>query len=217
MLPTGAIGGLLLVGASEEHPLVTAAAAADIPIRCIGRPPGSMPLPFVDVDNSDGAGQAAEHLLLCGRRRVAVIAGPAKLPAAADRLSGFTQVINDAGVDLLPVAHGDFTYASGVHAMRWLLERVPDVDAVFACADTMAAGAVHTLRATGRTVPGDVAMIGFDDAPFARYMTPPLTTVRQPIEELTIQAIVGLLDDMADRVQTKMRLLPTELVVRESA
>jgi DNA-binding LacI/PurR family transcriptional regulator len=217
-LLTGAIGGVLLVGSANQHPVVAAAAASGIPIRCVGRPPDAMPLPYIDVDNRDGARQAAEHLVLAGRRRIGLIGGPHNHPAAHDRMRGFVDTVLQAGLPVLPVAHGDFTYASGVHAMHWLLDRAPDLDAVFACADPMAAGAVHALLISGRVVPGDVAAIGFDDDPFARRMSPALTTVRQPVEELAVRAATLLLDDMVLRHRDdRQPLLPTELIVRESA
>jgi DNA-binding LacI/PurR family transcriptional regulator len=118
----------------------------------------------------------------------------------------------------VPVAYGDFTHSSGVHGMQWLLRRMPHVDAVFAASDVMAAAAVQTLRRTGRRVPEDVAVIGFDDAPIARRTSPALTTVRQPVEEFAALATRLLLLSMtsADTVRNDP-VLPTELVVRESA
>lgn len=217
-LLTGAFGGVLLIGAADRHPVAVALAASGLPVRCAGRPPEGAELPFVDVDNSDGARQAARHLIQSGRRRVAVIAGPRALPAVRDRVGGFLETLADAGMVDVPVAFGDFTYSSGTYAMRWLLDRAADVDAVFAVADTMAVGAVDMLRRAGRHVPGDVAAVGFDDAPFAKRMTPALTTVRQPVEDLTTRAVRLLLADMAEREANDTNpLLPTELIVRESA
>ncbi|NEE04697.1 LacI family DNA-binding transcriptional regulator [Phytoactinopolyspora halotolerans] len=217
-LLTGAFGGVLLIGAADQQPVGVALAASGVPVRSTGRPPDGATLPYVDVDNVDGGRQVAEHLWTSGRRRLGVIAGPRDLPAARDRLDGFRRVLHDAGVRSVPVAHGDFTRASGTHAMRWLLHRCPDLDGVFAIADTMAAGAIQTLRRTGRTVPGDVATVGFDDAHFARQLTPSLTTVRQPVEELAVRAATLLIDDMTTGPRRAgNELLPTELVVRESA
>lgn len=217
-LLTGAFGGVLLIGAADEHPVAVALATSGVPVRCAGSSPGGVSLPYVDVDNGDGARQAAEHLIMSGRRRIGVIGGPRVLPAARDRLGGFLATLDGAGLADVPVAYGDFTFASGVHAMRWLLDRAPDLDAVFAAADAMAAGALRALRLAGRSIPGDVATIGFDDAPFAKRTSPALTTVRQPVEELAIRATAALLEDMAaGRTPAVEALLPTELVVRESA
>ena len=134
-------------------------------MRNIGRPPHDLKLPYADVDNYDGGRQAAEHLLLTGRRAVAAIGGPPSLPAARDRLDGLVSTLREAGVADVPVAYGDFTAASGTHAMQWLLRHAPGLDAIFAASDLMAAGAIQALRRAGRRVPADVAVIGFDDAP----------------------------------------------------
>ena len=102
--------------------------------------------------------------------------------------------------------------------MGWLLHRVPNLDAVFVASDLMAVGAIHTLRRAGRRVPEDVAVIGFDDAPAARYVTPALTTVRQPVENLGAVASELLLGEVLDgRTGSHNPVLPTELVIRQSA
>src|SRR5690606_41284144 len=114
------------------------------------------------------------------------------------------------------VAVGDSPRESGAVAMRHLLEADPGRDAVFAANDMMAIGALQTLRQAGRRVPDDVAVVGFDDIEAARYTEPPLTTVRHPIAEQAaamVRLLLGLFEDgPADPV-----ILPTELVVRESA
>ncbi|MFD1539160.1 substrate-binding domain-containing protein, partial [Nonomuraea guangzhouensis] len=135
------------------------------------------------------------------------------LPGARDRLEGLARTLRAAGATEVPVAYGDFTAASGTHAMQWLLRHAPGLDAVFAASDLMAAGAIQALRRAGRRVPADVAVIGFDDAPVARRTVPALTTVRQPVEELAMVATRLLLAGTTgiDPV------LPTELVIRESA
>src|SRR5690606_26480426 len=192
-LVAGAVDGVLLIGARARHPLTVTLAASGIPVRCVGRPPDDVTLPFVDADNADGGRQVAEHLLLSGRRSIAVIAGPPTLPAARDRLEGFRRTLFDAGITSVPVAYGDFTRSSGAHAAQWLLQRVPNLDAIFVASDLMAAGAIHTLIRAGRKVPDDVAVIGFGDAPIAKSMSPTLTTVRQPVEEMATLAIKLLL------------------------
>ncbi|GAB2442669.1 LacI family DNA-binding transcriptional regulator [Streptosporangium sandarakinum] len=220
-LVSGGVDGVLLIGARERHPLAVTLAASGVPIRCLGKPPEGIELPHVDMDNRDGGRQAAEHLLLGGRRSVAVISGPPGLPAARDRLDGFLQTLALAGMTGVPVAYGDFSHNSGVHGMQWLLRRMPNVDAVFAASDVMAAAAVQTLRRAGRRVPDDVAVIGFDDAPVARRTSPPLTTVRQPVEEFAALAARLLLLAMSSPATAggagNNPVLPTELVVRESA
>ncbi|MFG1946001.1 LacI family DNA-binding transcriptional regulator [Nonomuraea sp. NPDC048826] len=212
VLPTLS-GAVLLIGARERHPLAIKLCTSGITVRNIGRPPHDLKLPYADVDNHDGGRQAAEHFLLTGRRSVAAIGGPPSLPAAKDRLDGLVKTLREAGVAEVPVAYGDFTAASGTHAMQWLLRHAPGLDAVFAASDLMAAGAIQALRRAGRRVPADVAVIGFDDAPVARHTNPALTTVRQPVEEVATIATRLLLSGTTGIDP----ILPTELVIRDSA
>ncbi|MGW2708763.1 LacI family DNA-binding transcriptional regulator, partial [Streptomyces sp. NPDC001356] len=134
--------------------------------------------------------------------------------------------LRDAGhpVDELLIVPGDFTDEGGRRAMTTLLSRHPDLDAVFAGSDVMAAGARQVLREAGRRVPDDVALVGYDDSAIARHMDPPLTSVRQPIEEMGRAMIDLLLTEIADRrpaasrgVDRHQAVLPTELVVRTSS
>ncbi|MYS54860.1 substrate-binding domain-containing protein, partial [Streptomyces sp. SID6013] len=154
-----------------------------------------------------------------GRRRVATITGPLDMDVGRSRLAGWRTAHAEAGVPAseLLVEVGDFTEEGGANAMRLLLERAPDLDAVFAASDLMAVGALAELRRCKRQVPGDVAVVGFEDSVLARHTNPPLTTVRQPVEELG-RTMARILTDItqhgAPRQQTT---LPTELVVRESS
>jgi DNA-binding LacI/PurR family transcriptional regulator len=215
-LTTGGVSGVLLVSAHNHNPIAISLAASRTVVRSAGRPPDGIAVPYADVDNRDGSRQAVEHLLLRGRRHVATIAGPPDLPAAADRLEGFRLAMESAGLSG-PIAYGDFTSASGAHAMGWLLNRAPRLDGVFCASDVMAAGALQTLRRAGRRVPEDVAVVGFDDAPMAAYTQPALTTVRQPVEDLgAIAAELVLAGLNGHDVRENNPILPTELVVRST-
>jgi DNA-binding LacI/PurR family transcriptional regulator len=217
-LVSGGVDGVLLISAHRQHPLAAAVSAASVPVRCAGRPADDLPMSFVDADNRGGARRAVEHLLRIGRRTIATIAGPPDLSAAVDRLAGYRDGLEESALPQPPVAYGDFTQASGSHAMGWLLHRAPNLDAVFVASDLMAVGAIHTLRRAGRRVPEDVAVIGFDDAPAARYVTPALTTVRQPVENLGAVAAELLLGEVLEgRSGHHNPVLPTELVIRQSA
>jgi DNA-binding LacI/PurR family transcriptional regulator len=121
----------------------------------------------------------------------------------------------DDGHDL--VEEGDFREESGEWAMRALLARRPDLDAVFAASDLMAAGALEALRAAGRRVPDDVAVVGFDDSALARWSEPPLTSVAQPVEEMGRQMAHLLLARIGGEATGLSVILQTELVVRESS
>jgi DNA-binding LacI/PurR family transcriptional regulator len=156
------------------------------------------------------------YLVEQGRRRIAMITGPMDTPGGTQRLEGFADVLGRKASKKL-IAHGDWSRASGERAMTELLERSPDLDAVFVASDLMAAGALAALRAAGRRVPDDVAVGGFDDSSVAVSTHPPLTTIRQPlarVAEETVSLLLALIDGAAG---VEPVILPTELVIRESA
>jgi DNA-binding LacI/PurR family transcriptional regulator len=217
----GHVDGVLLASLHGDDPLPGTLERAGVPAVLIGRPvdqaaPGS----YVDADNRGGAGKAVGHLARRGRRRIATITGSLDMGVGQDRLEGYRDGLAAAGLagagDL--VETGDFTEEGGAAAMSRLLERPGGpVDAVFAASDLMAAGALRALRAAGRRVPEDVAVVGFEDSAVARYAQPPLTTVRQPIEEMGRQATRLLLAQVAGEAGGMHLILDTELVVRASA
>jgi DNA-binding LacI/PurR family transcriptional regulator len=178
------VDGVLVLSAHDADTLPSRIQGRGLPVVLCGRPAQSGGLSYVDVDNTGGARDAVAHLVARGCRHVALIAGPQDMIAGRDRLDGYRKAITTAGreVEDALVEVGDFSEASGAAAMRALLDRRPDIDAVFAASDPMALGALRVLREAGRTVPDDVALVGFDDGPLAAVSDPPLTTVHQPME-----------------------------------
>ena len=216
----GHVDGVLLASLHGDDPLPGTLERAGVPAVLVGRPAGAGPASYVDADNRGGARQAVDHLTRRGRRRIATIAGPQNMGVGQDRLDGWRDGLRAAGLatddDL--VEAGDFTEEGGAAAMDRLLRRPGrPVDAVFAASDLMAAGALRALRAAGRRVPEDVAVVGFEDSAVARYTQPPLTTVRQPIEEMGRQATRLLLAKVAGETAGMHLILDVELVVRASA
>ena len=216
----GHVDGVLLASLHGDDPLPGILERAGVPAVLVGRPAGAAPASYVDADNRGGAGKAVAHLARRGRRRIATITGPLDMGVGLDRLEGSRDGLAAAGLagsgDLVEI--GDFTEEGGAAAMGRLLARPGDpVDAVFAASDLMAAGALRALRAAGRRVPEDVAVVGFEDSAVARYAQPPLTTVRQPIEEMGRQATRLLLARAAGEPTGMHLILDVELVVRASA
>jgi DNA-binding LacI/PurR family transcriptional regulator len=212
----GHVDGVLLVSLHGDDPLPAGLAAAGVPAVLVGRPVRGVPLPWVDADNRGGATAAVRHLLGRGRRRIATITGPQDMSAGVDRLDGYRDALPGPARALVEI--GDFSEESGVRAMTALLDREPGLDAVFAASDLMAAGALRALRAAGRAVPDEVAVIGFDDSIIARQTDPALTTVRQPVHELGREVTRRLLEMIGTGAAPAPGLvLPTELVVRGSA
>jgi DNA-binding LacI/PurR family transcriptional regulator len=214
----GRVDGVLLMSVHAGDPLPDMLAEARLPTVMLGRRSGEEYVSYVDADNIGGARSAVSHLLRQGRRVIATITGPLDLYAAQCRLRGYEEALAQAGLEgQTRVAESDFTAESGRRAMAGLIERHPDIDGVLAASDTTAAGALEALRAAGRRVPEDVAVIGFDDFTLAQRTEPPLTTVRQPIEEIGRAMIRLLLEEMEEgAVAWRHVILRTELVVRES-
>ncbi|GAA1188421.1 DNA-binding LacI/PurR family transcriptional regulator [Kitasatospora gansuensis] len=214
------VDGVLLVSVHQDDPLPSLLESLEIPSVLAGRRGDLEPLSYVHADNAGGARMAVRHLLRRGCQEVATITGPLDMEGARARLSGYRQALEEAGRPYREelVGPGDFTEAGGRLAMRELLERRPGLDAVFCASDVMAAGALQVLRAAGRRVPDDVAVIGFDDSIVARHTDPPLTSVRQPIEEMGRTMARLLLEEIAEQGRARRQVvLATELVVRESA
>lgn len=238
----GHVDGVLFASLHGTDPLPELLLRRGVPVVCSGRPLGSSQVPYVDVDQHGGVAAAVAHLQAAGRRRIATIAGPPDMVAGKDRLAAYQRAVSGAwsgagaqarGLDRAGtrggksrgdglggrsiVATGDFTRDSGKAAMRRLLAEDPTIDAVFAASDLMAHGALAALREAGRRVPDDVAVVGFDDIALARYTEPPLTTVRQPIEEIGRTVARQLLRLLTGALIEGAVVLPTELVIRESA
>ena len=215
---------MLLVSVHADDPLPDLLEQLGMPSVISGRRHAAETLPSVDSDNFEGARAAVDHFIARGRRSIATITGRLDVYGAQRRLDGYRKAIASAGLDPDErlIAPADFSEESGARAMRELLARRPDVDAVFAASDVMAAGARQVLRESGRRIPDDVALIGFDDSAVARHMDPPLTSVRQPIEEMGRVMAAVLLQEIAQhhegRTEERPRIvLPTELVIRESS
>ncbi|WP_062463754.1 LacI family DNA-binding transcriptional regulator [Demequina soli] len=172
----------------------------------------------VDVDNVEGAAVATRRLIETGCRRIATIAGPLTMQSSIDRLAGWRQALDEAGVAAGPVVDGDFTLHGGANAMREILDWREPVDGVFIASDLMASGAVPVLLDRGIRVPEDVRIVGFDDTSAALRSGVELTTVRQPSRAMgwhMADILIGVLSGATD-VPHEL-ILPTELVVRDSA
>ncbi|MEO8094035.1 MAG: LacI family DNA-binding transcriptional regulator [Pseudolysinimonas sp.] len=192
---------------------------ATLPVVFGGRPyrPEMHTNNYVDVDNAAGAAMGTQYLLDKGRRRIGTIAGPVNMQAAVDRTEGWLGVVTAAGLATNLVVHGDYTAASGAAGMRELLEREPDIDGMFIASDLMATGAVSVLRERGRIVPDDVAVVGFDDSLAATSGEIRLTTVHQPSREMGREMAKMLLALLRGEATERQRILPTHMVVRDSA
>jgi DNA-binding LacI/PurR family transcriptional regulator len=219
-IATRRVDGVLLVSVRAQERLAAMLEEMGLPTVLAGRRGEDERLSYVTSDNLGGATEAVSHLLDRGRGRVATITGSLDMDVGHARLAGWRRAHELAGrqADETLVEAGDFSEEGGRRAMRSLLERAPDLDAVFAASDLMAVGALAELRRQGRRVPEDVAVVGFEDSVLARHTNPPLSTVRQPVEEVGRSMARILLAEIGEVESGRQQLtLPTELVVRESS
>lgn len=179
--------------------------------------PHTLRAPSVTVDNTAGARDMTTHLLDLGHRRIAFVAGPERLRTSHLRLAGYREGLTDAGVTSDPalVEAGGFTTEGGAKAAATLLDRTPDLTAIFAANDVMAFGVLHELASRGLRVPDDVSVAGFDDISMARFALPPLSTVRVPMTELGQQGAHLVFEALSGR-RVRSQRLPTEIVTRAS-
>ena len=192
---------------------------ATLPVVFGGRPfrPELHKNHFVDVDNRAGGALGTNYLIERGRRRIATISGPTNMQAAIDRHEGWVDAVTAAGLPADLVAHGDYTRAGGVAGMRELLQREPHLDGMFVASDLMAQGAIAVLREHGLRVPEDVSVVGFDDSSAAIGGDIGITTVRQPSREMGREMARMLLALLSGEPVARERIMPTRMVVRDSA
>ncbi|HEX3814917.1 MAG TPA: LacI family DNA-binding transcriptional regulator [Mycobacteriales bacterium] len=168
------------------------------------------------LDNRQGGRDIAQLLLDLGHREIGIVTGPSQLLTVRHRLDGASEALSDAGVPLpdSAIVQGDFSREGGRDATIRLLEQAPRTTAIFALNDLMARGVLMALEATGRKVPEDVSVVGFDDLPVAEDTSPRLTTVRLPLEEIGARAMRIVLEPALDRRRTER--IAGEVVLRES-
>lgn len=213
------IDGILLSGPRYDDEALTALQEANFPTVLLGQIPGSW-FSCVDVDNRAAAFTAVAHLLKLGHSRIACITNaPLTYTAAIERLQGYRHALEEAGIpyDESLVRYGEFDCESGYCQMSSLLESKVSFTAAFVASDTLAFGAQAALREHGLRVPQDVALVGMDNLPVARFTDPPLTTVHLPAIELARHAAEMLFQIMQEhQPEQRQVILDTHLVVRES-
>lgn len=181
--------------------------------------PLDLGVPSVVFDNRTGVRQAVEHLLsVHGRRRIVFLHGPPGNQESAERELGYRDALrrHNIAVDPALILRGGFNERGGYNAVCDLLRMGVAFDALFSGDDEAAVGAMSALRASGRHVPDEVAVIGFDDLPFARLLTPALTTLAAPIEQAGYLAATALFSLLGGGEVDTLTTLPVELVIRQS-
>jgi len=215
----GRADGVLVMSPHIDAAMLEGNLPRSMPVVLMNTAREGTPYSSFVVDNHGGAARMVRHLHSLGHRRIAMIAGPEGNHDADERLRGYTETLASLAPAAKPqILRGDFTEESGNRAGRELAAAARRPDAVFAANDAMAMGCFFALNEAGIRVPDDVALAGFDDIPIARYLTPPLTTVRVNIAELGELAFerLALAIERGERDKPSRKTLRTELVVRRS-
>ena len=215
------VDGLILGSTlADATTLVSLVGRSGTPLVLIDRDLPAVGADIVLADHAGGAYALTRHLLELGHRRIACITGPERLPSSEGRAEGYHRALEEFGIESRPewLAPGAFEFGGGRRAMARLLEADPGLTAVFATNDLMAVGAMRELAERGLRVPQDVSVGGFDDAMPATLISPELTTVRQPLQEMGREAVEMLRARMdGDSGEARRIVLAAELVPRKSA
>ncbi|MGB7537952.1 MAG: LacI family DNA-binding transcriptional regulator [Anaerolineales bacterium] len=217
-LATGRADGFILMTSTRKSAHIKMLVEMDAPFIAWGAPNPKLAYCTVIGDDETGGKLAARHLAGLGRKKIAYLGGPAEEREVQLRYEGYAAGLKEAGlaVDPARIVHGDYSENSGAEKMRVLLDRAPDLDAVFVNSDLMAIAAMRELRETGKRVPEDVAVVGYDNLSIDDKVTPTLTTVSQNIPLVGKLLAQNLLQYIKTRAVTHVTV-PVELVVRQSA
>jgi LacI family transcriptional regulator len=214
------MGGVVIAAASAKQSQIGPLLERGVPVVAIDRRPAGQAIDCVLVDNELGAVQATQHLIDAGAQRVACITGPQRVSTANERLAGYRKALEAAGraVDPALVIREDFRPRGGYDATQALHRLAEPPDALFVANNLMTVGALRALRDLGVRVPEDCFVVGFDDAPWAALVQPPLTVVSQPAYEIGKIAAELLFEARENpRREPREILLQPELIVRESS
>jgi LacI family transcriptional regulator len=190
-----------------------------MPVVMIDRDLPNVEVDAVLTDHQLGGVLATRHLIELGHKRIACIAGPSSIVPSAQRITGYRMALEEAGLsyDEALLIRGDYHAQSGMEITHAILKMDPRPTAIFALNDLMALGALRAAAEAGCSVPGDLAVVGYDDLEIARFTNPPLTTIAQPKKEIGAQAVNLLVDRISRNSRAPGRLvLPPELIVRRS-
>ncbi len=212
----GQVAGIVVIApvASVAEALDTV--PRDVPLVTVDGDPDQQ-LPMATVDQVEGGRIATEHLLAAGHATVWHVAGPTDWFDAAGRAAGWAAALHAAGAEVPPVMAADWSADAGYRAGE-LMARMPEVTAVFAANDALATGLLHAFHDRGRSIPGDVSVVGFDDVPVSAHLIPPLTSLRADFEAVAREALDLLLNHEAgpDVSQAVHRKIAPVLVSRDS-
>lgn len=222
LISTNRVDGFILGSTNYEDPRIRLLIDLDFPFVAFGRSDRDLSFPYVDVDGRAGMREATQHLLEQGHRRIGLLAWPDSSRSGAARKNGYLQAMSEAGIEVDPawIKVGEGLFEVGYRLTAELLDLPEDrrPTAVAAVTDQLAIGAIRAAQDRGLAVGPEFGVTGFDDTPGIQHLTPPLTSVRQPIWDVG-QRIVEMLVALIEGKEPEQReiLLPPRLIVRESS
>jgi len=222
LIETGRVDGFVHSSVNFDDPRIAFLLKRSFPFVAFGRSSPDLDFCYVDVDGADGIRQEVEYLIEQNHRRVGALAWPEASRVGRDRMQGYAEAMRSAGIeiDYGLICRGEGTFDFGYRAALELLRMPADQrpTAIVAWNDTQAIGAIHAAQSLGLSVGEDIVIAGFDDAPMAQYLLPPLTTVRQPIQSAGRKCVEMLVSLMQGKQpQERQVLLKPELILRASA
>jgi LacI family transcriptional regulator len=214
------IDGVIFASHQLRESEVTQLTDLGIPVVTLDRAFDASITPSIQVNNYRGAVMATEHLIQIGCKKIAHISGLNKLNTATERYNGYIDTLKKNNLfNPALIVQGDFTIESGLKAAQTLLKEQPDIDGIFSANDLMAVGALKTLLRSGKKVPDDIALIGFDGITLMSLIEPEISTIAQPIYEmgsLAARQLINMIRDKTPLNEKVVKQLDTQLIVRAS-
>lgn len=218
LLAEKCVEGVILATAKIRDKSIVELGRIDCPYILLSRNIKGVRENSISIDDIAGSYLATEYLIGLGHQKIAHIAGPYNTTAALDRIKGYKKALQHYGIPFQKdyIGEGDFRNKGGYRVMRSLLELDNLPTAIVTANDLLAVGAIEAIREKGYDVPLDFSIVGFDDIELASYLTPPLTTIRQPMAEMGHLAVVKLLERIEKHISPVNILIKPELVERKS-
>lgn len=212
------VDGVILQGIKTNDPYLQEVVESDIPCVLVDIPQESDTVGYVTTDNVEGAKKAVAHLIGQGHSNIAMINGHEKADVSMRRLKGYLEAINEKDLPFRQewIRNGEFKEKIAEEVAIKLLADNPEITAVFCASDLMALGVLRAVKAIGKKVPEDIAVIGYDDIMLASYSNPSLSTIRQDKFNLGYEAAILLIDMLEGKEQSHARIIDTQLIIRES-
>lgn len=212
---TGMNADGIIITANNEH-LDEEIRSCPLPIVVLDKNAGARYTASVQSDNYTGGRIATEHLIRCGCRRIVLMRGPQQYSSSQQRFLGYVDVCNEHGIQPLFI-NSQYSFSEGVSSAHEILERFPDVDGILATSDMVALSLYKVLTGKGIRIPEDVMVVGYDGVELSELMTPALTTVAQPIEEIGRLAAKLIIEQVANnKIEQRENVLPVTLKIRET-